>query len=389
MNGTGFGCARGPGPAGPLAPQVAAGLGAIGRVAAVLVSAASFHDLAEHGLAEMREALDMELATLYLPDGRGRPLLHRYITAASPDCGLEPMEEVVFDEEAWTLAVAGGVPLVFHEEGSWLVTNPFVPAATSWVVLPLHSNRTVVGVVLAASGRRIAPDPTEAAVLTLIGDLLTAGITTARLRQSLKEIELERERARLAALVHDGLAQDLALATRELALLGSSPDQEFRDASFERLREAVASAHTTVRERLKDLAAPVPLGGVEEAIGEICARFESRGMVLTLQQEQSHVQLAPAAHVAVVRVLSEALTNVENHAAAHAVEVRVEMAHGQLTLTVADDGSGFVVGEALGPEQGHLGLMLMRERADRADGTLLLASAKGRGTKVTLQLPAR
>lgn len=372
---------------GGLAPDVAAGLGAIGRVAAVLVSAPSLQDLAERGLAEMRDALDMEVATLYLPDGRGRPLLHRDVTAASPDTVLDPVAEVVFDEEAWSLAVAAGVPLVFHEEGSWLVSNPFQPAATSWVVLPLHSNRTVVGVVLAASRRRIALEPTEAAVLALIGDLLTAGITTARLRHVLKQTELERERGRLTALVHDGLAQDLALATREIALLDSHPEPEVAEASFERLRDAVASAHTTVRERLKDLAAPLALGGIGDAIGEICARFERRGIAVRVDQSPLDIQVAAATHAAVVRVLGEALTNVEKHAGACEVNVSVTVENEQLTLVVVDDGAGFLVEEAEGLESGHLGLTLMRERARQSEGTLSLSSRQGRGTEVQLQVP--
>lgn len=375
--------------AGRLAPDVAAGLGAIGRVAGALVSASSLQELAEQGLAEMRDALDMEVATLYLPDGQGRPLLHRHVTAAGGDSELQVAGEVVFDEEAWRLAVAGGVPLVFNEEGSWLVANPFRPAASAWLVLPLHSNRSVVGVVLAASRARIALEPTEAAVLALIGDLLTAGITTAGLRQVLKQTELDRERARLAALVHDGLAQDLALATREVALLESGPEPALAEASLQRLRDAVVSAHATVRERLKDLVAPVPLGGVREAMREICDRFEGRGMVLRLRDDAPLIHVAPAAHAAVVRVLTEALTNVEKHARARMVSVDLLVEDERLTLLIADDGAGFLVEEAEGPESGHLGLTLMQERAQQGGGTLILTSESGTGTVVRLQLPIK
>jgi len=375
--------------AGHLAPEVAAGLGAIGRVAAALVSASSLQELAEQGLAEMRDALEMEVASLYLPDEHGRPLLHRQVTAAGGDSALQAAEEVVFDEEAWRLAVAGGVPLIFHEEGSWLVANPFSPAATSWLVMPLHSDRSVVGVVLAAFHRPIALEPTEAAVLALIGDLLTAGITTASLRQVLKQTELDRERSRLAALVHDGLAQDLALATRELALLDGEPAPELAAASLDRLRDAVVSAYATVRERLKDLVAPVPLGGIGEAIREICDRFESRGMVLRLQQDAPRVQLAPTTHAAVVRVLSEALSNVEKHAGACVVKVELTVEDERLTLIVTDDGAGFPVEDVKGPESGHLGLMLMRERTRQGGGALRLTSQLGTGTVVHLQLPTK
>jgi signal transduction histidine kinase len=374
---------------GRLAPDVAAGLGAIGRVAAALVSASSLQELAEQGLAEMRDALHMEVASLYLPDGRGRPLLHRHVTAAGGDSALQAAAEVVFDEEAWRLAVAGGAPLVFHEEGSWLVANPFRPTATSWLVLPLHSNRRIVGVVLAASRQRISLEPTEAAVLALIGDLLTAGITTASLRQVLKQTELERERARLAALVHDGLAQDLALAAREITLLDGRPEPDVAEASFARLRDAVTSAHTTVRERLKDLVTPVPLGGLGDAIREICDRFESRGMVLRLRQDATHAQVAPTTYAALMRVLTEALTNVEKHAGACAVTIELSVEDERLTLVISDDGEGFLVEQAAGPESGHLGLMLMRERAQQGGGTLWLTSQPTRGTVVHLQLPCQ
>jgi signal transduction histidine kinase len=377
------------GSAGRLAPDVAAGLGAIGRVAGALVSASSLQELAEQGLAEMRDALDMDVATLYLPDGQGRPLLHSQVTAAGGSSNLQVASEVVFDEEAWRLAVASGVPLIFHEEGSWLVENPFRPAAASWLVLPLHSDRTVVGVVLAASGRRIALEPTEAAVLALIGDLLTAGITTAGLRQVLMQTELERERARLAALVHDGLAQDLALATREIALLDSSPEPGVAQASFDRLRDAVVSGHTTVRERLKELVVPVPLGGIREAIRAICERFESRGMVLRLRQDVSHNHVTPVTHAAVVRVVTEALTNVEKHAGDCVVNVEVTVEDARLMLVITDDGAGFLVPEAEGMESGRLGRMLMHERAEQAGGTLCLTSQPAVGAVIRLQLPVK
>jgi nitrate/nitrite-specific signal transduction histidine kinase len=372
---------------GRLAPDVAAGLGAIGRVAAALVSASSLQELAERGLAEMRDALEMEVASLYLPDGEGRPLLHRHVSAAAGECTLQVATEIVFDEEAWRLGVAGGAPLVFHEEGSWLVENPFRPAASNWLVLPLHARRRVVGVVLAASHRRIALEPTDGAVLALIGDLLTAGITTAGLRQVLRETELERERARIAALVHDGLAQDLALAKRELTLLESPPSDELARASFERLRDAVISANAIVRERLKDLAAPAPLGGVGEAVGKVCERFELRGMSLRLQQNAPPMQISPPAHAALMRVLTEALTNVEKHAGACAVTVELFVEDERLTLLVGDDGRGFTVEDAAGPESGHLGLALMRERAQQCGGSLGLTSRTADGTVVRLHIP--
>src|SRR5258705_244424 len=80
---------------------------------------------------------------------------------------------------------------------------------------------------------------------------VSAGITTARLRQQLRYAEMERERRTLAAEVHDGLAQYLAVALRELALLDSGFEH-----SPERLRESITEAHRLVRARLQELVAP-------------------------------------------------------------------------------------------------------------------------------------
>ena len=95
--------------------------------------------------------------------------------------------------------------------------------------------------MVAAAALPLSLDPTSAIVLTLLGDLLAAGIATARLRQQLQGAEIERERMRLAAEIHDGLAQDLALAARELccstrAATGARPGEP------ERLREARVGA---------------------------------------------------------------------------------------------------------------------------------------------------
>jgi signal transduction histidine kinase len=368
-------------------PDVLAGLGVISRVARALVGAASLPDLAQRGLGEMREALGLEVATLYLPAASGRPVLVREVSAAAGTSERRAGAQIAFDEEAWRLAVASGVPLIFHEEGSWLVANPFEPAATFWVVLPLTSEGRLLGVVVAASGHPLALDPAAATVLTLIGDLLTVGIATAELRQALGLTELERERSRLAALVHDGLAQDLALAVRELALLDAAPDPETSRASRDRLRQAVTSAHITVRKRLKELLAPVPIGGIRDAVREICQRFEHHGMLVRLDVDGPDPQVAPATVVAVVRVLTEALANVEKHAGAVAVAVRISVEDERLTLTVGDQGPGFAVERARGPDDGHLGLTLMRECAYEGGGALDLTSAPGRGTLVRLRMP--
>jgi signal transduction histidine kinase len=373
-------------PGQSLAPDALAGLQALTRVARALVGSGNLTQLAERALAEIRGALALELAVLYLPRAGPPPSLQRHVASASETAGVRARDQVSFDDEAWSLAVASGVPLVFREEASWLVANPFEPPADLWLVLPLVSDRRLIGVTIGAAAHPLSLDPTAATLLRLLGDLLAAGVSTARLRQELQGRAIERERLRLAAEIHDGLAQDLALAMRELSLLESHPAEDLAGASAERLREAVASAHRVVRARLEDLMVSMPLGGIQAAVEEICER-RSPALPLQLEVSGPAVDVPPETVAVVVRVLTEALSNAERHASARHIAVRLQLEDDRLSLVVADDGAGFAVDEAGGPGEGHFGLTLMRERARSVGGRLSVRSAIGEGARVSLQVP--
>jgi signal transduction histidine kinase len=281
--------------------------------------------------------------------------------------------------------VQGDAPLLMRDRGEWLMEHPFTPPADAWLLLPLHSEDRRLGVVIAAARGPLVASQTAATVLRLLGDLLGAGIATARLRQELQDTELERERMRLAADVHDGLAQDLALAVRELALLDAQPAPAAAAASCERLRAAVTSAHAIVRGRLTGMLAPPALGGLRPAIEALCARFSNQGLPVTLGGDERLPDLPPDLAAVAIRVVAEALANVARHAGtAHAVVVP-RVADGRLELLVEDDGRGFAAAD--GPSEGHFGMLVMHERARAAGGALSVDSEPGRGTRVRLVLP--
>jgi signal transduction histidine kinase len=360
-----------------LAPDLRQALGAVGRVSRALVSSADFDELALEALGEMRDALGLAVAALYLAEG-GRPALRRHAVSAAPGVPLTPRLEVDFDAAAWRLAVDSGAPLVFQERAGWLGANPFEPPAEYWLVLPLEH-----GVVAAAARRPLTMTPAGAAVLTLLGDLLSAGVANARLRQQLQRTAVERERLRLAAEVHDGLAQDLALALRELALLESDPPPELAGPSRSRLRQAVETAHGLVRARLRELAAPAP-GGLGLAAEDVCRRFAQRGLPVVLTGSAGLPDVPPPVATVAVRVLSEALANAERHAEATQVTVELAGDEHELRLVVEDDGRGIAPGD---PEPGHFGVMLMHERARAAGGELEVGPRAGGGTRVAARLP--
>jgi signal transduction histidine kinase len=375
-------------PADRLPPHVASGLRGIARVARALTTAGTFNEVAERALEAMLVTLDLDSAVLYLRDGSGRPLLRRFMGIPAQPAHA-PREQIEFDDAAWQLAVAGGHPLVFNEPAGWLVPNPFDPPASHWLVVPLATADRLAGAAVAVPSRRLELDPLRATVLSLLGEQLAAGVVNAQLRQELQQAAIERERHRVAADVHDGLAQDLALAMRELAFLDASPPPAEAEASAQRLRAAVAAAHAVVRDRLLLLSTPIPIGGLRSAVEDVCDRFARRGLPVRLEREPPAVDVAPEVTAAVIRVLNEALANAARHAAASRVDVRVEVDGGTIAIAVADDGRGFDPEHLRDPAPGHLGLSLMRERAAEAAGAVEIAASPGAGATVTARFPLK
>jgi signal transduction histidine kinase len=106
---------------------------------------------------------------------------------------------------------------------------------------------------------------------------------------------------------------------------------------------------------------------------------------LRIDVEHDVPERVPAAvEVAVYRIVSEALMNVQRHAVATAVEVRLFEEGGSLVLEVADDGVGIGAEASAG-----VGLQSMRERAAELGGRLDVTGRPSGGTvlRATLPLP--
>ena len=100
------------------------------------------------------------------------------------------------------------------------------------------------------------------------------------------------------------------------------------------------------------------------------------------------VRLPPAVETAVFRIVQETLANAARHARSATVEIELGLCEEWLRVQVRDDGVGLLAGDAPGASRG-LGLAGMRERARLLGGSCSIASARGGGTCVTVELPVR
>jgi len=353
-------------------------------------------DLGEGALRELRETLDLSVAAMYVADD-DRPLegtrpvfaFRRFASSTGPRSRspLRARDTVELDAEARALLASAGAPLVFREAAAWLTPNPFDPPARAWLVLPLRGDGAMTGIVICAAEEPIALDPVGALMLASLGQLLSAGIEAARLRMEVQRTAVQRERMRLAADLHDGLAQNLALAVREIALLESQPATAVAEASRTRLREAVHAAHRLVRAGLEDLSVVIPVGGVGPAVEELCRRFEAQGLTLDVQVQRPCPEVPPDVMSTVLRVIQEALANIERHAEATRARVLLRVVDDELELEISDDGRGIQTGALPAPGDGHFGLWIIRERARSLGGTAEVVMQPKGGTAVKLSLP--
>lgn len=194
------------------------------------------------------------------------------------------------------------------------------------------------------------------------------------------------ERRRIARDLHDEVIQDLAGASYALEAMEADLPPAGREMST-RARSVVRQAVGNLRGVLTELY-PVDLDdvGLEAAVQELAQPLRATGTQVDVQVPPE-VALDRTTSVLVYRVVREALRNVEKHAGAGHVAVRLTVAGDEAVLSVTDDGRGFDT-DAAGP-RGHLGLHLVRDTVTEVGGSVSLTSAPGRGTCLLMRVPAR
>jgi len=198
-----------------------------------------------------------------------------------------------------------------------------------------------------------------------------------------KATALADERNRLAADVHDTLAQAFAatlLHLRSMEMARLEPDLR----SHCQFAQQTASAGLAAARRAMNVvrtAAPADNRPLTERLAERVRRLSAR----TTAQVDFHVEgkiavLLWAVEDEIERLATEALFNAERHAAASKIIVKLEyLPEPGLRLRVHDDGRGFDQTQVIG---GGLGLRAMHERAERIGATFTLVTESGQGTEV-------
>ena len=116
---------------------------------------------------------------------------------------------------------------------------------------------------------------------------------------------------------------------------------------------------------------------------------ENDGLPVVINTDQYRDCLDLDVQVAVFNILAEALNNARKHAEASRVWVRLAVEDDLFLAEVIDNGFGFDVDavEENYEKRGSMGLLNLKEQAERLGGTLKIESVPGRGTRVSLLIP--
>jgi len=200
------------------------------------------------------------------------------------------------------------------------------------------------------------------------------------------------ERRRIAGDLHDGVVQDLAGISYSLSAATERAGSDTPPEVRETLEEAAAGTRDSMR-RIRSLLVEIHppnlrATGLEAALTDLLAPLPARGIETELDVDEA-LRLSDETEQLVYRAAGEAIRNVEKHAGASRIAVRLGSANGKVRLAVADDGGGFTQ-EAWERrrEEGHVGLSLLEDLAARADGRLEIESSPGAGTRFVLEVPA-
>src|ERR1041385_2387296 len=226
------------------------------------------------------------------------------------------------------------------------------------------------------------------AVLLGLAILLAYQFRIRRLREQFSLILTERNR--IARELHDTLMQGFSGITMEMqALAGRMRSPEERGTLEEIIRDAGACLRET-RRSVAGLRSPEgPESGLGAAIAQAARHItEAKNIRLKLKLGKSPQGLPADVEYNLLRIVSEAVSNSVKHSGARVIEVALNSTPEVVRLSVKDDGSGFAREGNGNVRPGHYGLIGMKERATQIGADLQLASEPGRGTTVSVVLPA-
>ncbi|MBL7065099.1 MAG: GAF domain-containing protein [Anaerolineae bacterium] len=263
----------------------------------------------------------------------------------------------------------------------------------SFMHVPIEIGGQIFGVFNVNYAQPRAFGGEEQRLFLALAQRAALAIENAQLYEQAQELAVVEERQRLARDLHDAVTQTLFSASLIAEVLPRlwERDPDVGRHRLEEVRQLTRGALAEMRTLLLELR---PSALVEAELGDLLRQLAEattgRARVPVVVEVEIERSLPPDVKVALYRIAQEALNNVAKHAGASQATVSLRCAspfpsdfggeqRGGVELRISDDGRGFDP-DSIPPD--HLGVGIMRERAEAIGATLTVESEIGHGTEV-------
>ncbi|WP_063831924.1 sensor histidine kinase [Streptomyces bikiniensis] len=212
----------------------------------------------------------------------------------------------------------------------------------------------------------------------------------AQLLLQAREAGVADERRRLAAEIHDTIAQGLTGVVTQLQAASAAPDRDRAEIHLRRAADLARHGLGEARRSVRNLG-PVALehDTLPDALRKTVEEWAERtGVDTRFTVTGTEAPLHDEVAATLLRIAQEALSNTARHSGAARAGITLSYMGDEITLDVRDDGRGF--DPLARPERGDgggFGLDGMRARAERLTGTVTVETAPGEGTAVSARVP--
>lgn len=208
--------------------------------------------------------------------------------------------------------------------------------------------------------------------------------------EEVAELSAVEERMRLSRDLHDSIGHYLTAISIQLKKAVAYKDIS-RDDSMEAVQNAQNSAGealTEVRNFINTLKDRSDSFSLTEKLQPLVDNLQQDGLSIEIDISGEEETYPLPIRRNLYYSLQELLTNIQKHAYASEVKIKVQYKRRGATLRVEDNGEGFSP-ERASRKEGHFGLKHLKQRAEAMDGRMRVKSKKGKGTQIEISVPWR
>ncbi len=320
------------------------------QIEAPLIARARNYHEAKARLSDQKNAFNVILLDLSLPDKTGRELI-KSVLAESND--------------ALVIVLTGYADFAFGVTSISLGVSDYILKDE---LTPLTLYKTII---YSLERRKIVSSLEE---------------SEKRVRSFAKQLSevIEEERARIAREIHDEFGQQLSGIKMSLSALKNEGTQKNSGAIIENIVSDVNHSIQSLRQISNELR-PTLLDklGLLAAIEWMVSEFQKKtGIESHFSGEGGELIIGKDIEINIFRICQEALTNITKHAGATLVNVRIEHNENGLAIKVSDNGRG--INSAALRDPLSMGLLNMQERANLINADIQITSSSGTGTVIEL-----